>query len=158
MARKVLLVAYLLILLWLVLFKFSYDPITVIRDFGTRGLNLIPFAFGHKSEMISNLVVFIPLGVLLGLNFKQTTFWQKLAAIFAGSLAVEVIQFALAIGVADITDVIMNTLGGFIGIACYKGASKYLNNKYLDRGVVILGAFLLLAVLYLRIFVFRVRY
>ena len=36
---------------------------------------------------------------------------------FAFSLAVEIIQFALAIGVTDITDIITNTLGGFIGLA-----------------------------------------
>jgi hypothetical protein len=33
---RTLFAAYLLILLWLVLFKFSYDPIGVIRDFQTR--------------------------------------------------------------------------------------------------------------------------
>src|SRR5262249_17417943 len=106
---RTLFAAYMLILLWLVLFKFFYDPVGVIHDFQTRSLNLIPFALTHKSEMIANIVAFIPFGVMLGVNFKRVAFGYKIAAIFAFSLAVEIIQFALAIGVADITDIIMNT-------------------------------------------------
>jgi glycopeptide antibiotics resistance protein len=145
-------------LLWLVLFKFSYEPLAVLSDLQTRSLNLIPFARTHRSEMIANILAFIPFGVMLGVNFKQVAFWHKLAAIFAFSLAVETIQFALAIGVADITDVIMNTFGGFIGLASYAVLSKYSNERYVDRGVLAAGTLILLAILYLRIFVFMVRY
>src|SRR5687767_11266985 len=116
---KILFAAYLIILLWLVLFKFSYDPFAVISDFQTRSINLIPFTRAHKSEMVSNIFAFIPFGVMLGLNFKQVIFKYKIAVIFAFSLAAEIIQFALAIGVADVTDIIMNTLGGFMGLAGY---------------------------------------
>ena len=150
--------AYVLILLWVVLFKFSYDPIAVIRHAQIRTLNLHPFAWARNSEMIANLVAFIPFGVLLGVNFKRGAFRYKLAVIFAFSLVVEIIQFALAIGVADVTDVIMNTLGGFIGLTAYNAASSDANDTYLDRSVLVVGAMILLAVLYLRIFVFIVRY
>jgi glycopeptide antibiotics resistance protein len=150
--------AYLLILVWLVLFKFSYDPFGVIRDFQTRSLNLIPFTRAHKSEMISNLVAFIPFGVMLGINFKQVLFRYKIAVIFAFSLAVEIIQYALAIGVSDITDLIMNTVGGLLGLAAYDLVSKHTNDGYLDRGILVTGTLILLTILYLRIFVFIVRY
>ncbi|HKX84375.1 MAG TPA: VanZ family protein [Pyrinomonadaceae bacterium] len=63
--------AYLFVLLWLVLFKFSYDPFAVIRDFQMRSLNLIPFERTHNGEMISNIVAFIPFGVMLGVNFAS---------------------------------------------------------------------------------------
>jgi glycopeptide antibiotics resistance protein len=155
---RTLFAAYLVILLWLVLFKFSYDPIGVIRDFQTRRLNLIPFASAYKGEMISNIVAFIPLGVMLGVNFKQVGFRYKIAVIFAVSLAVETIQFALAIGVTDVTDMIMNTLGGFIGLAVYDVLSKRTNGSYLDRCILVAGTVILLAIIYLRIFVFIVRY
>jgi glycopeptide antibiotics resistance protein len=155
---RTLFAAYILILLWLVLFKFSYDPIAVIRDAPIRALNLFPFAWARKNEMIANLVAFIPFGVLLGANFKQAAFIYKIAVIFAFSLAVEITQYALAIGVADITDLIMNTLGGFLGLAAYITASKHANDRYLDRSVLVAGTMILLAVLYLRIFVFIVRY
>ena len=155
---RTLFAAYLCILLWLVLFKFSYDPFAVIRDFQPRRLNLIPFAFANRSETIANLVAFIPFGVMLGVNFKRTAFAYKIALIFAFSLAVEFIQYVLAIGVADITDLIMNTLGGFIGLAVYVAVRKHTDDGDLDRYILAAGTLTLLAIIYLRIFVFIVRY
>jgi len=150
--------AYLLILLWLVLFKFSYDPLAVIRDFQTRSLNLIPFAYARNSEMIANVVAFIPFGVMLGVNFKQVVWRNKIAVIFAFSVAVEIIQYCLAIGATDITDIILNTLGGCMGLAVYLAISKQTHDGFLDRCILIAGTLILLAVLYLRVFVFIVRY
>ena len=155
---RILFAAYLFILLWVVLFKLSYDPFGVIRDFQTRSLNLIPFAFARKSEMISNIIAFIPFGVMLGVNFKAPAFKYKVALIFAFSLAVEIIQYVLAIGVTDITDLIMNTLGGLIGLAAYDVVSKHTNYRYWDEFVLVIGTLILLTILYLRIFVFIVRY
>ena len=155
---RTLFAAYLLILLWLVLFKFSYEPFAVLRDFQTRSINLIPFTRAHRSEMISNLVAFIPFGVMFGVSFKQLLLRYKIAVIFAFSLAVEIIQYALAIGVTDITDLIMNTLGGAIGLAVYVVLSKHTNERYLDRGILLAGTLILLTILYFRIFVFIVRY
>lgn len=157
-ASKILLGAYLFILLWIVLFKFSYDPIGILLYFQSTSLNLIPFALANKSEMISNIIVFIPLGVLVGVNFKQIKFWHKVAAMFWLSLIVEAAQFALAIGVADITDLIMNTLGGLVGLAAYEGACKFISPKYLDMVILVVGSVVLLGILYLRTFVFRVQY
>ena len=148
--------AYLLILLWLVLFKFSYDPFAVIRDYQTRSLNLIPFAYSRNTEMIANLVAFIPFGVMLGVNFKQVDWRYRIAVIFAFSVAVEIIQYWLAIGATDITDVIMNTLGGSLGLAIYVPVSKYTHE--LDRAILVVGTLVLLAILYLRVFVFIVNY
>jgi glycopeptide antibiotics resistance protein len=150
--------AYLLILLWLVLFKLSYDPFAVIRDYQTRSLNLIPFAYSRNTEMIANLVVFIPFGVMLGVNFKQVAWTYKIAIIFAFSVALEIIQYCLAIGATDITDVIMNTFGGSFGLAFYIAFSKRTNDGFLDRCILLAGTLILLAILYLRVFVFIVRY
>ena len=155
---RTLFAAYLFVLLWLVLFKLSYDPAGVLREFHTRSFNLVPFTRAHKSEMISNFIAFIPFGVLLGVNFKRTLFRYKIAAIFAFSLVVEIVQYTLAIGVADITDLIMNTLGGFLGLTLYSAAGKHANERYLDTGVLAAGTLILLAMLYLRIFVFIVKY
>ncbi len=155
---RILFAAYLFILLWLVLFKFSYDPFGVIRDFQTRSLNLAPFAFARKSEMIANFIAFIPFGVMLGVNFKQLAFGYKAGGIFVFSLVVEIVQYALAIGVTDITDIITNSLGGLAGLVAYAAISRYTKSEYLDKGILAAGTLALLAFLYLRIFVFIVRY
>jgi glycopeptide antibiotics resistance protein len=143
---KTLLAVYLFILLWLVLFKFSSDPLSVLRDYHTRSLNLIPFAGSSReswAETVSNLVVFVPFGLLLSVNLKRATFWRKLAVICIFSIAVEVIQFILAIGTTDITDVITNTVGGSLGLILYNLVGKYVDDEKLDRFIILTSVILL---------------
>jgi glycopeptide antibiotics resistance protein len=159
--HRTILVTYLLFLLWLILFKFSFDLSSVLLGHQARSLSLVPFAGfsqGNLREMIENLVVFIPLGLLLSVNLKQVTIWRKLALIFALSLAVETLQFVLAIGVTDITDLIMNTAGGLFGLAVYDVSKKHIDTKKTDRFIIITVAILLILFTLLRVFVFRVRY
>jgi glycopeptide antibiotics resistance protein len=137
---KILLALYLLTLLWLVLFKFSVHVPSVFDQ--ARSLNLIPFANysrGNVRELIYNFAVFIPFGLFLSVNFKRTSFWQKLAFIFIFSLSAEIIQLVFAIGAADITDVISNTSGGLLGLVLYDLTNKYVDNEKLDRLIVIAG-------------------
>ena len=94
-------------------------------------------------ETIYNFVVFIPFGLLLSVNLKRAGFWRKLAFVFIFSLAVEVIQFVFAIGVTDITDVITNTSGGFLGLILYALLNTFVDTKKLDRSIVIAGTILL---------------
>lgn len=155
---RTLLAVYLSILVWLVLFKFSYDPLAVIRDRQTHGVNLIPFTFARTSEMIANVLVFVPLGVLLALNFKRLALIRAIALVLALSLALEIIQFTLSIGVADITDVITNTLGGAIGLACYSALRRCISERHLDKGVLAAMALIIAGVLILRTSVFIVKY
>jgi glycopeptide antibiotics resistance protein len=154
---KAVLITYLIMLTWLVLFKFSFDVISVLETYQARSLNLNPF-MGHMREMIDNFIVFIPFGLLLSINFKQVAFWKKLAFISVFSLAIEIIQFALAIGVTDITDVAMNTLGGLFGLISYDFCKKYIDSKKMDLFIIAVGTLLLIIFLILRLFVFRVRY
>lgn len=154
---KMILALYLLILLWLLLFKFSFDIIFVIEEHQARSLNVIPFT-GQLREMIDNLTIFIPFGLLLSVNFKQITFWQKLAIISFFSLTIEIIQFILAIGITDITDVIMNVLGGLVGLVLYAFGGKRVDSVKLNYFINILGLILIITFLALRFFVFRVKY
>ena len=160
-ASRVLLGLYLICLLWLTLFKLSYDIGGVIADYRTRSLNLIPFVtFGQTglSETVSNVVTFVPFGILLGLNVKRASLWRLVVVVLAFSVTVETLQYVLAIGTTDATDVVTNTLGGLIGIALYRLVARVVDVAILDRVIVALGAFLFLAFLALRVFVFQVRY
>lgn len=158
---RTVLAIYLLLLLWLVLFKFSFDFVGVVESFQHRGLNLVPFAGISRHtirEMIENFIVFIPFGLLLSASFKRVRLWRKLAVIGALSVIVEILQYILAIGLTDITDVIMNTLGGLAGLLIYRTLSKHVDEAKLDGVIAIIVAILLALVLYARLFVFRVRY
>ena len=155
---RALLAAYLAILLWLVLFKLSFDVSGVLRDSQTRVLNLVPFAgvsWTHAGELIANVLVFVPLGLLLGVELKRPGWWWKLAVICLLSVALETTQYVLAIGR---TDVITNAVGGLVGLVLYGGAAKRVPQHRLDRGIVVAGTILLVLALLLRFLVLRVRY
>jgi glycopeptide antibiotics resistance protein len=156
------LAAYLFVLLWLVLFKFSGDPLGVIASYQARSLNLIPFADSGLGDMRDNFLAFFVLGLLVGINDRSRGFVRKVAFVALLSLAVEGLQYVLAIGAADITDVLMNSLGGMAGLALTDLAHKHLRHgnaaRILDVVVTAVIAGLLLVFLWLRMFVFQVRY
>jgi glycopeptide antibiotics resistance protein len=161
LSYKLLFGLYLSVLLWLLLFKFSYDIVSVIEHHQARSVNLIPFAglsSGNAREMIENVIVFIPLGLLFSINIRSLSFWYKLGVISLISLAVETFQFILGIGITDVTDLITNMVGGLIGLALYNLAGKYVSEKVLHRCAAGIIFILLAAVLFLRFFVVRVRY
>jgi glycopeptide antibiotics resistance protein len=144
-----LLALYLAILIWLVLFKLKFN-ISSVFNYHHRSLNLIPFAAPsivngriNFAEMIYNCIFFIPFGLLLNVNFKKIGFLPKLAFIMVFSLTAELIQFIFAIGATDITDVITNTVGGFLGLKLYNLSNKYINSEKLDKVIISVGILLL---------------
>ena len=158
---KLVLAAYVLTLLWVVLFKFSYDFSAILASYQTRSLNLIPFVYSagsNRSEVVSNFIAFVPFGLLLSVTFKRAGLLQKLVAISLFSLAAEIVQYVLAIGVTDITDVIMNTLGGLAGLLVYSAGIKIVSEKNFDRFVAVTCAILLIACILIRVLLLRVQY
>ena len=142
-----------MILIWLVLFKLKFN-FTPALNYHHRSLNLIPFAAPsivhgeiNYGEMVMNCVFFIPFGLLLNVNFKKTGFLSKIAFILGFSLTAELIQYIFAIGASDITDVITNTFGGFLGLTIYNVSNRYINNEKLDWAIISVG--LLLFVLFI---------
>lgn len=121
-------IIYLIALVWIVLFKMalSFGELPQLRN-----INLIPFADSaivngtiDMSEIVDNLLAFIPFGVFTGMLLEGKSFIKKAAPIFLTSLAFETLQFVFAIGASDITDLLMNTLGGMIGIGFFAVCSK----------------------------------
>jgi glycopeptide antibiotics resistance protein len=141
---------YLVILVWLVLFKLKFN-ISPVINYHHRSLNLVPFAAPSRvngkinyGEIFFNCIFFIPFGLLLNVNFKKAGFLPKLALIAVFSITAELIQFIFAIGATDITDVITNTFGGFLGLGLYNLCNKYINSEKLDSAVIAIGAVLFL--------------
>ena len=151
---KFLLGIYLFFLLWLILFKLSFN-LPQFLTYSYSNVNLVPFStFSFENttvlrETTYNLIVFFPFGVLLNVN----SFSKKLGIIFLVSFLAELIQFLFGIGVADITDLITNTTGGLIGLWAYQLLNKHLSTNKLDRLAIILGyilfLFLIVAFLFL---------
>lgn len=129
-------VIYLLVLSWEIIFKCNF----LVGDlfFGYRSLTLIPFyillnnGVGMNEfliEVIGNLLAFIPFGILVALADKKINL-PRASLYSAGlSLTFEVVQYIIALGSSDITDVIINTLGGMTGYFIYTLIRKKLTEK-----------------------------
>ncbi|MDO5028896.1 MAG: VanZ family protein [Bacillota bacterium] len=109
---------YFLVLVWIVMFKMQFS-IADIPHY--RALNLDPFhdALKHPirtREIIDNIVIFIPYGILMAMLKEKRSFFAKIFPIFFTSLTFEALQYFFAIGSTDVNDIITNTLGGVLGV------------------------------------------
>jgi glycopeptide antibiotics resistance protein len=142
---------YVFVLVWLVLFKlqFSLDYIERVRV-----INLIPFHQSLFSEVYSNIRIFIPLGIYICMLKSEWSFSKKVSAIVGFTLSFEIIQFILAIGRSDLTDILANTLGGVIGIGIYQLIFKLLKHRtniFINLFSLVVTSF----VMYFIIFIFK---
>ena len=72
-------------------------------------------------ENIMNVIVFIPIGLLLGCAFKQTTWWKALLIGCSISVTIEALQFWFMKGFSEVDDVMHNTVGCIVGYILVKG-------------------------------------
>jgi glycopeptide antibiotics resistance protein len=147
---------YLAILCWVLILKlgvqFSYMQ--------ERRINLIPFgdlllADGRMDfmELTLNVLIFVPMGVYIGILFDKLIFGKKLLWVFLLSALIEGLQYCLKIGAFDASDLVTNTLGGGLGIVIVGALEKVLKNKAKAQKVVnilaALGTLVLISLLIL---------
>jgi glycopeptide antibiotics resistance protein len=97
--------------------KGNFVPFATIKLFsGSRNMRT-----EYKVEnLLGNILIFIPLGFLLPLLIKR--FRNTLAILLAGfflSVFYECFQLATGIGVFDVDDMLLNTLGTAIGVIIF---------------------------------------
>lgn len=124
---------YIFLLIWLILFKLNIN-LTELDHM--RNINLIPFKESMTvngqlciDEIIYNILVFIPLGIYVSVFFDKLSFGKKILPALCISVLFETMQFVLAIGASDITDIINNTLGSILGIISFILFNKIFKNK-----------------------------
>lgn len=67
-------------------------------------------------NLFGNILAFMPMGFLLPIIFHSLQSFKRITTItFLISSFLEMIQFLLKLGITDIDDVILNTLGGLLG-------------------------------------------
>lgn len=77
---------------------------------------------GNKSflyENVMNIVVFIPIGILVGLACRNIKWWFVLLIGFGLSVSIEAFQYIYSKGFSEFDDVMHNTLGCMIGYCVY---------------------------------------
>lgn len=159
----------------LILFKLVFLSRSVFLDDNGnafRSINIIPFqtimeylyigADGVKRFSLmnigGNIAAFIPLGMYLPLFKKNKKIGINLLLVFLTSLFVEIIQWIFAVGVADIDDLILNSLGGLLGILVYKLVSLiFKKEKKIQTAYVVISAIILPIILYL-LFAIQLRF
>ncbi len=94
--------------------------------------NLVPFHEISRSlhtlsdhamtNLLGNVIIFMPLGILLGLllNHKGMSVLKIGVCAFFLSLGLETAQLLFMIGQFDVDDIILNTLGGLLGFIIYR--------------------------------------
>lgn len=108
-----------------------------VKMFDLR-INLIPFVnlldYEIKSEMLINVIgnttMFIPLGVVWPIVFKELNTHRKVIAVGVGcSLSIEILQLLFYDRVTDIDDLILNSLGFIAGYMIYRLVKKSKKNS-----------------------------
>jgi glycopeptide antibiotics resistance protein len=100
-----------------------------------RQVKLVPFisdacnGASAPSEVVANVVLFVPFGVYLGLLAPAWPWWKATIAIAAASLGFEIAQYASAVGSSDVTDLVTNTAGGLIGLALLATVRRRLGER-----------------------------
>ena len=136
---------YCLALIWIIVFKFQLSLDTLPSQ---RSINLMPFYPGSNgrtssfiNDILYNMLVFIPYGIYICMLKRGWPFIKKVLPILLTSLVFEVVQYAFGIGASDVNDLLLNTLGGIIGIGIYYALQRMLG----DRSYMVLNILALIA-------------
>ena len=93
-------------------FRINLLPMVYLLDYEIRGEALI--------NVIGNTAMFIPLGIVWPVCFKQLNSHRKVIAAGVGtSLLIEILQLPFYDRVSDIDDLMLNSLGFLIGYGIY---------------------------------------
>ncbi|MFH5880287.1 VanZ family protein [Arthrobacter sp. NA-172] len=135
-----------------------------------RSINLIPFAtiaeyaFSHSpgtarvafANVVGNILIFIPLGVYASW-LRHRAAWLAMLTVASVSVAVEIIQGVFAVGASDIDDVILNCVGGLIGILAFWLLSAILRERSRVRTAMAVLSLLSMPLWYYFLFIIRLH-
>ncbi len=84
-------------------------------------------AYTIAYNLLGNIALFMPLGLLLPLLFASFRNRHRVffTALFA-SLAIEFLQFWLALGSFDVDDLLLNVLGGLCGYGLFRAGAAFV--------------------------------
>ena len=110
-------------------------------------INFIPF-YGDINilEIILSIILFIPFGIYLSMitNHRNT---ENVLIGLIFIVILESSEHLLGTGVLDITDIITNTFGVYIGRLSYNLSSKFLKKEELDKIILLTAFFCTIAII-----------
>ena len=114
-----------------------------LRNFDLHGTNLVPLytistqiaqlstPFGSNAfaNLMVNIALLAPLGLFLPVLLGEKKIKFYFGIIFLLSLFIEIIQFIFNLGSADIDDIILNCIGGLLGLVAYDALRLLLKQE-----------------------------
>lgn len=76
-----------------------------------------------------NILWFVPLGIYLECMGQAKGLWQAVILGFLFSLCIETLQYVFATGYSELDDLVLNTLGVWLGAAGMRKAKKYKRSQ-----------------------------
>ncbi|MBQ9730505.1 MAG: VanZ family protein [Bacilli bacterium] len=140
---KILFIIYLLLFVWVIIFKCNIDSSLVngyqyLKTISLKErfmLYLIPFKKYETDslikmtiDMILNIIIFIPFGLYLSYFIKKNKFIKTLVISIGVTLFIEFFQLFSLLGSFQTEDIIVNILGGVLGYTAY--LLIYKDNPY----------------------------
>lgn len=99
-------------------YRYNLVPFQEIMRF-IRYRNYIDF-MSVVINLVGNVAAFMPFGALIRwVVDKRMRWYQAVGYTFLFSFCVELLQLVARVGVFDVDDLILNTLGGLFGFWCY---------------------------------------
>ncbi|PET75606.1 hypothetical protein CN514_03880, partial [Bacillus sp. AFS001701] len=99
---------------------------------------VISLSRGLWIQVIGNIIMFVPLGVFIGLYKSNYLFKNVILIVFLSSLLIEITQLCISLvtgypsRVFDTSDLILNTIGGLIGWWLLKTLSTNLPTNIIN--------------------------
>ena len=82
------------------------------------------FAFTYL--FVGNIVWFVPFGMYLQYMGKQRTLLRTAVSGFLFSLLIETLQYVFGTGFSELDDLVLNTLGAWIGGVLVKAGTRFM--------------------------------
>ncbi|MBO3086654.1 VanZ family protein [Cellulomonas fengjieae] len=94
------------------------DPFGVVRTtLAWLNAHSVPLTY-EVTELVANIVLFVPFGILVALLLPRRPAWTVIGLGLATSTVIELTQLVfLPDRVADVRDLVANTLGAAVGVA-----------------------------------------
>lgn len=93
--------------------KCDFTPFWSYRAIEQGQIQLLP-------ENIMNVIVFVPIGLLIGVGYANWSWWKVLGLGCLISISIETMQYIFKCGFSEVDDVMHNTLGCAIGFGIAK--------------------------------------
>gem|GEM_PF-1885371 len=159
---------YILLFLYVFIFKNVY-PLELfnVEERLPKGINTIPF-YTIRSylagvpgvpmtmaliNVFGNILFFMPLGIYLQLIRKNKNIFINILIPLVVSVCIEFLQLKLRLGAFDVDDIILNFLGGLLGIFVYRILYNFLKDEDKVRSAIVFWGLILSALTFVALMI-----